>query len=399
MNRKISLGLCISVVVIAVAATFALTMIFSKQIYNSIISNISQRSRSYESAEEINRLISNYFYGDLDEYNNNLASSLAQGYVSGLNDENSYYMTATEYDAYMKKLDGGIIGVGIESAYDHAANQLLVSYVYEGSSAESEGLRAGDIITAVDNITVTRSNYRKIQEMFFADRMKPVSIEYERDSVTKVASTMSTFSIPSVTSREESGVGYIRISGFFKNTADELKTALEGFKSASVTSVVIDLRNTSDGTIAYSAKAIDVIVPNINGNIAVARDKSGNVKETFSAESSGYTMKFAVLINGNTKGPAELFACDLRDISQAQLVGTLTAGSGTMQEIYTLDDGGALNLTVALVVPKNGDEAVYNNLGVSPTMEVTVSVDDASVLLLPDGEDNQLTAAVNMIKD
>ena len=59
MNKKISLGLCLSMVIIAIAATFAITMVFSKQIYNGIISNISQRSQTYDSAEEINRLISN----------------------------------------------------------------------------------------------------------------------------------------------------------------------------------------------------------------------------------------------------------------------------------------------------------------------------------------------------
>ena len=53
MNKKISIGVCISLVVIAAAATFAITMVFSKQIYNGIISNISQRSQSFDSADEI----------------------------------------------------------------------------------------------------------------------------------------------------------------------------------------------------------------------------------------------------------------------------------------------------------------------------------------------------------
>ena len=57
MNKKVSIGVCISLVIIAVSATFAITMVFSKQIYNGIISNISQRSQSFDSADEIISLI------------------------------------------------------------------------------------------------------------------------------------------------------------------------------------------------------------------------------------------------------------------------------------------------------------------------------------------------------
>ncbi len=398
MNKKISFGLCLSMVIIAIAATFAITMAFSKQIYNGIISNISQRSQTYDSAEEINRLISNYFYGDLENYNNNLGASLAMGYVSVLDDESSMYMTASEYASYTEKLENGLIGVGIETIYDYSTGDLVVACVYEGSPAESEGLQAGDVITAVNNITVTRSNYRTLCENFFGARMTVVGIEYQRDDVTKTVSLMNTFNIPTVVYEEVSGIGYVRITAFYKSTESELKTALTALKNSGVESVIFDVRNCSEGTIAYAAKAIDVIVPNISGNIAVAKDKNGNIKETFSAEYSEFPFNYAVLINSGTKGPAELFACDLRDIKQAQLIGTATAGVGTMQEVFNLNDGSAILLTVALVVPKNGENAVYDKVGINPTMEVNLSVDDSYLLLLTEEEDSQLSSAVNMLK-
>ncbi len=398
MNKKISFGLCLSLVIIAVATTFAVTMVFSKQIYNGIISNISQRSQTYDSAEEINRLISNYFYGDLEDYNNNLGASLAKGYVSVLNDENSYYMSAQEYSSYKEKLENGQIGIGIETLYSYSEGAFVISYVYEGSPAETEGLEAGDVITAVNNVTVNRYNYQELSENFFGIRMSLVTIEYMRDDVTKTVTVMNTFNVPTVVSDEISGIGYVRISGFYKSTESELKNALTAFQKNGIDSVIFDLRNTSDGTIAYAAKAIDVVVPNISGNIAVAKDKNGETVETFSAEYSEFPFTYAVLINSSTKGPAELFACDLRDIKQAQLIGTATAGVGTMQEVFNLDDGSAIILTVALVVPRNGDAAVYDKVGVAPTMEVTSQTDDSELLLLSSEEDLQLMSAVNMLK-
>ena len=109
-------------------------------------------------------------------------------------------------------------------------------------------------------------------------------------------------------------------------------------------------------------------------------------------------MPFAVLVNGATSGPAELFACDLRDICQAQIIGTRTAGVGTMQELFTLDDGGAVLLTVALVEPKAGESAVYNGTGIEPTIEVNLSSGFGTNLsLLTAEEDTQLSTALNML--
>ena len=106
----------------------------------------------------------------------------------------------------------------------------------------------------------------------------------------------------------------------------------------------------------------------------------------------------AVLINSYTSGPAELFACDLRDISQAQLIGTKTAGVGTMQELFVLEDGGAVLLTVALVEPKGGADAVYHEVGIAPTIEVTlISGEDTNPALLTVEQDSQLSTALRML--
>lgn len=399
MNKKVSLGVCLSLIIIAVAATFAITMVFSKQIYNGIISNISQRAQTYEGAEEINKLISNYYYGKLDEYNNNLGASLAEGYVNGLNDANSYYLTASEYTEYVDRLENGLSGIGVESSFSYNTNQLIISYVYDGSPAANAELKSGDIITAINNETVTRSNYSSLRNNLYGSKLQTVTLEYMRDDVTKTAQVMTGFSIPSIISKTGGTNGYIRINRFYKNTPDELQAALEDMKNNGIECVVFDVRDVSEGTIAYAAQAIDVIVPNISGSIAVARDKNGKDKQTFPAQESSFSMNFAVLINSGTSGPAELFACDLRDISLAQLVGTATAGIGTMQELFSLEDGSAILLSTALVIPKNGEDAVYNEVGVSPTIEVTPMFNESDVLLLSETQDNQLQIAINYISN
>lgn len=399
MNKKVSLGICIALIAITAAATFSATMVFSKSIYNKLIGNISQRSQMYSSIDEINQIVNNYFYGSTQN-SNLINASLSDGYVNGLGDSASRYMTAEEYSEYTARLEGGVTGIGVETAYDYQNNKFVITHVYAESPAETAGLLKGDVITAIGNVTVTRKNYALLSENLFGSILSSVEIEYERGGETKTVEPLLGFSLPSVIGRAEGNVGYIRINGFYKNTAKEFKAEIDRLTTAGVESFVFDVRNTSDGSIDYAAQVIDVIVPAISGNIAVAKDKNGEIykNKIYTAEYSSVNKPIAVLVNGATSGPAELFACDLRDISQALIVGTKTAGIGTMQELFTLENGGAILLTVALVEPKNGADAVYDGKGIEPGVNVTLlSGDDSNISLLTVEQDNQLTTAINLL--
>lgn len=374
-------------------------MVFSKSIYNKLIGNISQRSQMYSSIDEINQIVNNYFYGSTQN-SNMINASLSDGYVNGLGDSASRYMTAEEYSEYTARLEGGVTGIGVETAYDYQNDKFVITHVYAESPAETAGLLKGDVITAIGNVTVTRKNYASLSENLFGSILSSVEIEYERGGETKTVEPLLGFSLPSVIGRAEGNVGYIRINGFYKNTAKEFKAEIDRLITAGVESFVFDVRNTSDGSIDYAAQVIDVIVPAISGNIAVAKDKNGEIykNKIYTAEYSSVNKPIAVLVNGATSGPAELFACDLRDISQALIVGTKTAGIGTMQELFTLENGGAILLTVALVEPKNGADAVYDGKGIEPGVNVTLlSGDDSNISLLTVEQDNQLTTAINLL--
>ncbi len=399
MNKKVSLGICIALIAITAAATFSATMVFSKSIYNKLIGNISQRSQMYSSIDEINQIVNNYFYGSTQN-TNRINASLSDGYVNGLGDSASRYMSAEEYSEYTARLEGGVTGIGVETAYDYQNDKFIITHVYAESPAETAGLIKGDVITAIGNVTVTRKNYSVLSQNLYGSILSSVQIEYERNGETKTVEPLLGFSLPSVIGRAEGNVGYIRINGFYKNTAKEFKTEIDRLITAGVESFVFDVRNTSDGSVDYAAQVIDVIVPAISGNIAVAKDKNGEVykNKIYTAEFSSINKPIAVLVNGATAGPAELFACDLRDISQALIVGTKTAGIGTMQEVFTLENGGAILLTVALVEPKNGADAVYDGKGIEPGVNVTLlSGDDSNISLLTSEQDNQLTTAINLL--
>ena len=139
MNKKISLGLAIALIIVSVTATFAITMSVSQRIYNNLITDLPDRAQMYSAVEEIDEIIRSKYYGEIDQ--NVLDSNLENGYVKGLGDQYSYYMSAEEYSTYYDKLEGKSSGVGIETQLDTETGYILVTEVYPGSSAQAAGLK------------------------------------------------------------------------------------------------------------------------------------------------------------------------------------------------------------------------------------------------------------------
>ena len=105
-----------------------------------------------------------------------------------------------------------------------------------------------------------------------------------------------------------------------------------------------------------------------------------------------------VLVNSKTSGAAELFACDLRDFGIAQLVGDTTAGNGTMQKVFELDDGSAIVLTVAKILPYKSDS--FNGKGLEPDHKVDLTAEQFLRLeMLTSKEDAQLQKALELLNN
>ena len=103
----------------------------------------------------------------------------------------------------------------------------------------------------------------------------------------------------------------------------------------------------------------------------------------------------AVLVDSGTSGPGEIFAVTLRDFG-AQLVGQKTAGVGTMSEVFQLNDGSAVRLTVAVLQPYKSER--YDGVGLTPDIEAELTQEQRENLkLLSHDADTQLQAALSYL--
>lgn len=397
MNKKISLGLALSLVFIAAALSVTITMSVSMKIYNGIIKDVSARSNLYSSIAEIDDIVRENYFGDINE--NLLGTMMSDGYAQGIGDRYSYYMTAEEYSDYRDEVRGNKGGIGIIAVYDSVGNNIYVSEVSENSPAQLQGISKGDVITAVDSVAVTAGNYNELIANLDGERLTEVQVTFEHGGESKTVSVARGYDAQSVYYSANGSVGYIKLTSFYSTTADQLKNALKYMNSNSVTSIIFDVRNNSDGIVIYAAECLDILVPVATegtGAIATAVNRDGKAIRTFTSDSDSVSYNMTVLVNTGTSGAAELFACDLRDFGMAQLVGVQTAGNGTMQNVFELSDGSAVVLTVARILPYKSDS--FNGTGIEPDYVVELTAEQNSRLqMLSFDDDPQYQKAFELL--
>ncbi len=399
MNKKISLGLTIALIIVSVTATFAITMSVSQRMYNNLITDLPNRAQMYDAVEEIDNIVRSNYYGEIDEAF--LDSNLENGYINGLNDPYSYYMNADAYKLYSSKLEGRSAGIGVEVETDPESGYLLVTEVYPNSPAQTGGLKKGDKIVAIDGETVTVDNATEMTGKLSGVKLTSVSLTYRRDDVDKSVNVVRGYTNQTVSYELIGTTGYIKISAFYKNTVDQLEKAVTQLKKDGAKSLIFDVRSTYDGTIEYTCSVIDYLVPTAtDGNKAIATlvNKNGETVKTYSSEAKDITMPMAVLVDSDTAGYGELFACDLRDFGKAFLIGEKTAGRAAVQETFELSDGGAVVLTTSKMLPYISES--FDGEGLTPDNEVFLPgalKDNLSTLERED--DTQLQAALSMLAD
>lgn len=397
MNKKISLGLAISCIFLAVAFAVSITMMVAMKVYNSMIKDVSQRSGIHSTVSDIDELVRKNYFGEINE--NLLKTMISNGYAEGIGDRYSYYMTANEYAEYKEEEKGNKSGIGVIAVYDSKNNNIYVSEVSENSPAQLQGIQKGDVITAVDSVKVSASNYEELLRSLDGEKLTNVQVTFSHDGKSNTVSVARGYSAQTVYYSINNDIGYIKITAFYSTTAEQLEEALGYMKSKKVASVIFDVRNNSTGLVPDAVKCIDMLVPVATEGttaIATAIDKDGKIIETFTSDSKSSSLGMIVLVNSNTSGAAELFACDLRDFGMAQLVGDKTAGNGTMQKIFELDDGSAISLTVARILPYKSDS--YNGVGIEPDHKVDLTTEQFSRLpMLSFDEDPQFKKAMSLL--
>ncbi len=371
MSKKISLGAAIAYMVIVMTLTFCITVIFALGFFNERMNSTMERENLYKKISEIDRKVRDKYYGVIDE--NTLLNAEAVGYMSGIGDPNGAYMTPEEYALYQQSLEGRYIGVGIvpKMAQD---GFLSVEEVYPESPAAMVGIQAGDLVVKVIDTDadvetdVNTETYQNVANSLKGEAGTKITLVIRRENEEDKPLTLTRrqVEIPTVYTRIFNQVGYVKITSFSVATSDQFDQEIGKLINNGIKAVIFDLRDNKGGNIRACAETLDTLVGAGDIVSSVARD--GKVEVLHTSAPGEMTLPMVVLTNENTADAAEIFVQVLKDFNKGKSVGMLTAGQGSVQEVFKLTDGSAIRLTVAHYA--SGKGVPIDGVGVAPDYEI-----------------------------
>lgn len=384
MNKKISLGLALSLIAVSIAVTFILTSFFSLQSFNTKVVDVNEKAKKYTELQALDSYVRDNYFGEINE--NTLSDGIMKGYVSGIDDKYSRYLTEEEYLTEQNDNSGTLVGLGLTIAEDESG-YIRISEIISNSPATDSGLLENDIIIAIDGVDVKEIGFAEAADAMRGTEGSAISLTIRRDGKdTEYSFTRRAIEVTTVESEMLGNyIGYIKISGFKQNTSQQFIDALERLTANGATSLIFDLRDNGGGLVSALSECLDPLLP--EGVVATAEYKDGHSETLVYSDASELNMPMAVIVNENTASAAELFAASLRDFGKAPLVGSQTYGKGVMQTTTELENGGAVILTVAEY--KTSRSECYDGIGLTPDVPVENDVE---------GFDAQYSAAIEVVQ-
>jgi len=392
----------IMLVVLTIFLTFIITTMYIANKFNlgqneivSLLSSTSNDNGVSKTIDYIKTILDNYYLNDID--NEKAEEWAIQAYVASLGDPYTAYIPKSEMEEYTTTIMGNYVGIGIYMAVNTEKNTIEILMPIAGGPAEEAGILAGDTIISVNGIKYTGDDMDIAANNIKGEAGSVVTLQILRNQEIK------TFKItrrkvdinPVIAEKLENNIGYIEISSFDEETAEDFKTKFIELKNQGITSLIIDLRNNGGGLVDETLEIADYIVQKGNDLlVTVDKDKNEIIKKA--AKDVLIDMPIVILVNENTASSSEILAGALKDLEEATIVGTTTYGKGVIQQLLTLKNGGGLKVTVQeYYTPKKNK---INGIGIEPNVIVELPEGIENHYNIEKSQDTQLQKAIEILK-
>lgn len=299
---------------------------------------------------------------------------LRQAYVEELSDEELFEMAIwgmlTELDPHSEFLnlekineledatEGRFSGIGVELTME--GNFLTVIAPIDNSPASKAGIESGDIILKVNGESIEGLSFRQSLRRLDGESGEGLSLTLDRLSeqdLIEVELIRERIAVESVRSRVVAeDVGYLRITQFQQDTSTEFKSDLAKLldENPLLSGLILDLRNNPGGLLRSAVDIADLFLD--SGIIVSTQGRMESANQSFHATpgSSANNLPVVVLINRGSASAAEIVAGALQDHERAVILGDISFGKGSVQEVLSIDESRAIKLTIARYYTPSG---------------------------------------------
>ncbi len=287
----------------------------------------------------------------VDETNpDKLIKSAIEGMLTSLDPYTTYIPEEDMADfTFMTTGEYGGIGAQIRKAGEYA----IIAEPYEDFPAQKAGLRAGDTILFINGESTRGKDISQVSEKLKGTPNTTLKVTIKRMGESKPSEktlVRQQISIPNVPYYDLLGnqTGYIRLQGFTKDAAKEVKSALIDLKKRGAKSIILDLRGNPGGLLIESVNIANLFIPK-GREIVSTKGKARQWDNVYKTESEPVDtlIPLAVLINRGSASASEIVAGALQDLDRAVIIGQRTFGKGLVQTTRPVSYNSQLKVTTA----------------------------------------------------
>ncbi len=312
-------------------------------------------------------------------------------FVDGLGDRWSYYLPAQRHQETIERRANSYVGIGVTVDSVSREEGLLVQSVTRDGPADKAGVLAGDVITAVDGVSIAGEGRETASDRIRGEEGTKVALSLlgEDGASRDVTCTRATLHNASAQGRLlDDKVGYVQLSNFYSGSADSFQAEVDALLEQGAESLLIDLRGDPGGYVSELEQILDYLLP--EGPVFTHKPRWW-FKSVYVSDENCVDLPMAVLVNQHSYSAAELLAAQLRESVDAPIVGERTSGKGYSQLTFPLANGGGAGLSTAAYCTGSGHSLIGE--GIVPDVEL--SLPEGAAL---GGEDDvQLKAALELL--
>ena len=270
--------------------------------------------------------------------------------LESLDPYTEYYPQAKGKDLKML-MTGKYAGVGALIRYSPKYKNVFIDEPYENMPAANAGLRKGDLILSIDDLSMEGKTTQFVSDHLRGDAGTTFMIKIRRPSTGKIMKlkiTRGAIKMPAVPyyGLLDNGIGYINLNQFIEDCSKDFRRAFVEMKKNGMHKLIVDLRNNGGGLESEAVNIVNLFVPKdvtIVSNHGKVKRLDRDYKTT--AEPIDTVIPIVVLVNNNTASSSEITAGALQDLDRAVIMGTRTYGKGLVQTTVDLPYNGKMKLT------------------------------------------------------
>lgn len=328
-----------------------------------------------------------------------LEYGMIKGYVESFKDPYTVFFPPKESKNFQENVKGSFGGVGMNVGMKDG--YITVIAPLKDSPSMKAGIKAGDVITAVDGKNMMGMSSEDAVSLIRGELDTPVTITVLHQGAQKpvdITIVRKEIKIPTLDTEKKGNVFVIKLYNFSAESPELFKKALTEFVTSGFTRLVIDLRGNPGG---YLDAAVNMASYFLKDGQVVVSERQGKNETIVNHRSIGITglpqgVKVVVLIDGGSASASEILSGALKDYGIAKVVGIKSFGKGSVQELVQLADGASLKVTIAKWYTPNGVN--ISESGIKPDIEVPVATSTPKSWKGKGVYDAQMEKAIEVVK-